>query len=235
MLIVKNMSVSYDALSLALEAVTFKIDKPSIVGIIGPNGAGKSTLFKAMLNIIPHQGSSSLTGNLKKVAYVEQKSQIDTTFPIKVFECVELGIYPRLKKFGVMKKEDKQQVEEAMQAVNMLAFKNRQIGELSGGQFQRILLARALAQDADIFLLDEPFVGIDMASEEIIIHILKQLKEKGKLILIVHHDLSKVTNYFDHLIILNKKCIAFGETHTVFTRKNLQEAYEGNLISGGVL
>lgn len=233
MLAVKNLTVSYGAAEYAIKDVTFAIDKPSIVGIIGPNGAGKSTLFKAMLNMIPHQGKSSLIQHLANVAYVEQKSQIDYTFPIKVAECVELGIYPRLKRFGRVKKADKRKVAQVLAAVEMTDYKERQIGELSGGQFQRVLLARALAQDADIFLLDEPFVGIDMASEKIIMAILRQLKQEGKLILIVHHDLSKVNHYFDHLLILNKKRIAFGPTMEIFTPENLHDAYGSSVLTKG--
>ncbi|MFK5277447.1 metal ABC transporter ATP-binding protein, partial [Lactococcus lactis] len=204
---------------------------------IGPNGAGKSTLIKAILNIVPHSGEILINGEvskkqLKKIAYVEQKSDIDHTFPIKVKECVSLGTYTGLKLFQKLGAKEWSRVSEALQKVNLLDYENRQIGELSGGQFQRVLLARCLVQEADYIFLDEPFVGIDSISEKIIMDILQDLKHQGKTILIVHHDLSKVKEYFDDIIILNRELIAYGPINENFSQKNLKKAYGDNIFIG---
>ena len=235
----RALEVSYDHTNLVVENVSVKIKGPTITGIIGPNGAGKSTLIKAILNLIDFGGEALINGNeakqeLKNVAYVEQKSQIDYTFPIKVRECVSLGTYPQLGLFHKVGKKQWGQVDEALAKVNLSEYGNRQISELSGGQFQRVLMARCLVQAADYIFLDEPFVGIDSVSEKIIMETLTELKNAGKTILIVHHDLSKVHDYFDQLLILNKKLVAFGQTAEVFTQENLRQAYGENLVMGGV-
>ncbi len=226
----QNVSVSYPNAVKALENISFALEGPTITGIIGPNGAGKSTLLKAMLHIIRSEGTITIDGSdsrkkLKDVAYVEQKSAIDFTFPITVEECVSLGTYSRvgvLKKLGQREWND---VYKALKMVGLLDFKKRQIGELSGGQFQRVLLARCLVQDTKYIFLDEPFVGIDLVSEQIIVSILNDLKKQGKTIVIVHHDLGKVKQYFDQVMILNKKLIAIGNTEEVFNKAILKEAY----------
>ena len=204
----KNLNVFYNE-NKVLKDIQLEVIPGRITGIIGPNGAGKSTLIKAILNIVPHSGEILINGEvskkqLKKIAYVEQKSDIDHTFPIKVKECVSLGTYTGLKLFQKLGAKEWSRVSEALQKVNLLDYENRQIGELSGGQFQRVLLARCLVQEADYIFLDEPFVGIDSISEKIIMDILQDLKHQGKTILIVHHDLSKVKEYFDDIIILNR-------------------------------
>lgn len=232
---VNQISVRYQTDQMAVKEVTFSIQEPAIVGIIGPNGAGKSTLIKAMLDLIPHTGeiffdSLPLKQFQKKIAYVEQKSAIDETFPITVKECVSLGLYPQMHFYQRIKKADWQKVEEALKAVAMLEFKNRQIGELSGGQFQRVLIARTLVQNADLIFLDEPFVGIDIVSEEIIMNLLQDLKSQGKYIFIVHHDLSKVETYFDQLILMKQQLIAVGPTKQVFTPKKLGQAFGQSLV-----
>ena len=205
----KNLNVFYNE-NKVLKDIQLEVIPGRITGIIGPNGAGKSTLIKAILNIVPHSGEILINGEvskkqLKKIAYVEQKSDIDHTFPIKVKECVSLGTYTGLKLFQKLGAKEWSRVSEALQKVNLLDYENRQIGELSGGQFQRVLLARCLVQEADYIFLDEPFVGIDSISEKIIMDILQDLKHQGKTILIVHHDLSKVKEYFDDIIILNRE------------------------------
>ncbi|NQE00048.1 metal ABC transporter ATP-binding protein, partial [Staphylococcus xylosus] len=159
-----------------------------------------------------------------------QKSNIDSTFPMKVLDCVILGFYPILKPWQLPRKQQKHEAEAALKKVNMFEYKDNQIGELSGGQFQRVLIARTLVQQTDIILLDEPFVGIDITSEEIIVELLKELSQKGKTILIVHHDLSKVEKYFDSLIILNKRLIDFGSVATVFNSSNLKAAYGTDIL-----
>jgi iron/zinc/copper transport system ATP-binding protein len=231
-LAVKSLFVSYHG-NEAVRNVSFSIEQGKMVGIIGPNGAGKSTLLKALLNLIPKDnGEVQIYGRSfnelrKSVAYVPQRSNIDWDFPINVLDTVLIGTYPNM---GILKRPKKKEKEWAMQClerVGMENFANRQIGELSGGQQQRVFLARALAQKSEIFFLDEPFVGIDASSEETIITILKELQNSGKTILVVHHDLSKVSNYFDQLILLNKELIGFGEIEDVFRPEVLAKAYSG--------
>ena len=196
MIEIQNLSVSYQG-QLALDKANVTIKGPTITGIIGPNGAGKSTLIKGLLGIVDHQGQALLDGQpldkeLKRIAYVEQKINIDYNFPIKVKECVSLGLYPKIKLFQRLKTSDWDKVNQALKIVGLEDFAERQISQLSGGQFQRVLIARCLVQEADYIFLDEPFVGIDSVSEEIIMKTLRQLRKDGKTILIVHHDLSKV-------------------------------------------
>ena len=232
----KNLNVFYNE-NKVLKDIQLEVIPGRITCIIGPNGAGKSTLIKAILNIVPHSGEILINGEvskkqLKKIAYVEQKSDIDHTFPIKVKECVSLGTYTGLKLFQKLGAKEWSRVSEALQKVNLLDYENRQIGELSGGQFQRVLLARCLVQEADYIFLDEPFVGIDSISEKIIMDILQDLKHQGKTILIVHHDLSKVKEYFDDIIILNRELIAYGPINESFSQKNLKKAYGDNIFIG---
>ncbi|MCT0052192.1 metal ABC transporter ATP-binding protein [Lactococcus lactis] len=232
----KNLNVFYNE-NKVLKDIQLEVIPGRITGIIGPNGAGKSTLIKAILNIVPHSGEILINGEvskkqLKKIAYVEQKSDIDHTFPIKVKECVSLGTYTGLKLFQKLGAKEWSRVSEALQKVNLLDYENRQIGELSGGQFQRVLLARCLVQEADYIFLDEPFVGIDSISEKIIMDILQDLKHQGKTILIVHHDLSKVKEDFDDIIILNRELIAYGPINESFSQKNLKKAYGDNIFIG---
>ncbi len=236
MIYINNLSVHY-VNNMALSHINLQIRSGRITGIIGPNGAGKSSLLKAVLNIIPHTGETfvdkkELKKLLKNIAYVEQKSNIDFTFPITVRECVALGTYSSLKLFQKLGKDEWSKVDEALEKVNLSDFKARQIGSLSGGQFQRVLIARCLVQEADYIFLDEPFVGIDSVSETIIMDILQHLKAQGKTILIVHHDLSRVRIYFDDLIILNKKLISAGAVAQVFTSENLKKAYGDNIFIG---
>lgn len=236
MIKIDHLNVFYSE-NKALTDVQLKLESGGIIGMIGPNGAGKSTLIKAILNIIPYSGRVLIEGKeskkiLKNIAYVEQKSNIDLTFPITVKECVSLGTYTGLKLFQKVGSKEWLRVAQALEKVNLSEYANRQIGELSGGQFQRVLLARCLVQEADYIFLDEPFVGIDLVSEKIIMDILQDLKEQGKLILIVHHDLSKVKVYFDELIILNKEIIAYGKVKESFTHENLKKAYGDNIFIG---
>lgn len=239
---VKQLTVSYQG-QKALIDISLQIPAGKITGIIGPNGAGKSTFLKGMLGLLKadtrtvYLGEQSIDSQKKRIAYVEQRSALDLSFPINVLEVVLLGTYPKL---GIMKRPKKQEKEQAMKAlktVQLEAFAKRQIGELSGGQLQRVFIARVLAQEADVIVLDEPFVGIDMTSEKVIMDILKQLKDAGKTIVIVHHDLHKVAHYFDDVIILKKELIAYGPVVTTFTNKNIQLAYGetmGDIIIKGV-
>lgn len=227
---VKELYVSYFG-SEALKNVSFTVEEGKLVGIIGPNGAGKSTLLKALLNLIQKEkGEVAILGKTikemrTKVAYVPQRSSIDWDFPITVFDTVLLGTYPKLGVFKSPKKIDKAFAYECLEKVGMTEFRNRQIGELSGGQQQRVFLARALAQEPEIYLLDEPFVGVDVTSEETIILILKQLRDLGKTVVVVHHDLRKAKEYFNELILLNKELIDFGVVEKVIRPEVLEKAY----------
>lgn len=234
MLSLQDIRVSYDGRQPILKDISLSLPKAAIVGIIGPNGAGKSTLMKAMIDLLPHTGEvvfgeKELSKQLKNVAYIAQKSSIDMTFPITVRDCVALGRQVGLGLFKRLPKQAYQKVDDALEKVGLLALSKRQISQLSGGQFQRMLVARALVQEADLILLDEPFVGIDMVSEQLIMELLKSQRDAGKLILVVHHDLSKVSDYFDQVILLNRRLITYGKTSQVFNRSNLAKTYENQL------
>lgn len=237
MIRIENLSVSYKE-TLALKDISLALHGPTITGIIGPNGAGKSTLLKGMLGIIPHQGQAFLDDkevkkSLHRIAYVEQKINIDYNFPIKVKECVSLGLFPSIPLFRSLKAKHWKKVQEALEIVGLADYAERQISQLSGGQFQRVLIARCLVQEADYILLDEPFAGIDSVSEEIIMNTLRDLKKAGKTVLIVHHDLSKIPHYFDQVLLVNREVIAFGPTKETFTETNLKEAYGNQLFFNG--
>ncbi len=242
MIDLKNLTVTYQD-KPAISNVSLTIREKAITGIIGPNGAGKSTLIKGMMDLVKKDsGVTTVDGkplnNVRKnIAYVEQRNTIDLTFPIKVKETVLLGTFPKLGLFHRPKEKEKLKVTESLKQVKMEEFGDRQIGELSGGQLQRVFIARALAQEADIIFLDEPFVGIDMNSEKVIIDLLKKLRDEGKTIVVVHHDLSKVTTYFDDLIILNQELISYGPISKSFTTANIKAAYGdsmGDLTIKGV-
>ena len=231
---VKGLSVSYDK-KRVLTNIYLEITAGKVYGVIGPNGAGKSTLFKAILGLIETNTGSVLINEKpiksqrKKVVYVPQKTDVDWQFPATVFDIVLMGRYPHKKIFSRINNLDRETAIGALKEVGMEHFKDRQIGELSGGQQQRVFLARALCQGADIFLLDEPFVGVDITTEEKIIQILKKLATEGKTLLVVHHDLSSVERYFDNVILLNQRLIAYGETESTFTKNNIAKAYGGQL------
>lgn len=231
---VSSLSVSYGR-KRVLTNIFLQLFAGNIYGIIGPNGAGKSTLFKAILGLLDiNTGKVRIKGKpieelRKEVVYVPQKNDVDWDFPATVFDIVEMGRYPHKKLFQRMSEYDKEMVHNALREVDMESYANRQIGELSGGQQQRVFLARALCQEADVFLLDEPFVGVDVTTEEKIIGILKRLASEGKTLLVVHHDLSTVPQYFDQVILLNQRLIAYGDTATTFTQENIAKAYSGQL------
>jgi ABC-type Mn2+/Zn2+ transport system ATPase subunit len=231
---VRELHVSYYGNEVVRD-VSFSIQQGCMVGIIGPNGAGKSTLIKALLNLIPKdKGEVFFFGKetqevRKKIAYVPQRSQIDWTFPITVMDTVLIGTYPSIGLFKLPKKKEKAWALECLQKVGLEEYRDRQIGELSGGQQQRVFLARALAQKPELLLLDEPFVGIDVASEETIIHILKELQMEDKTIVVVHHDLSKANSYFDQLLLMNKELVKFGAVQTVLNREVMSKAYAHQL------
>lgn len=227
---VQDLTVSYDG-NEVLQHISFSIKSGQLIGIIGPNGAGKSTLIKGMLDLIHRDcgdvriDGKKITKMRKQIAYVPQRSNIDWDFPILVRDTVLLGTYPKLGLFKRPTKTDKKWADECLDKVNMLDYRDRQIGELSGGQQQRVFLARALAQQANYFFLDEPFVGIDVTSENTIIAILKALRDEGKTVFVVHHDLTKVEQYFDQLLLINKKLMKYGDVKEVMQKELMSSAY----------
>ena len=231
---IKNVGVSYAMQPHVLKDCNATIEGPTITGIIGPNGAGKSTLLKAILGLIQSSGEILIDGEpvkkvLQKIAYVEQKSQIDFTFPITIRECVALGRTVKKKPLQRLTKEDWEKVDAAIEEVGLTDLASRQIGALSGGQFQRVLLARCMVQEAQYIFLDEPFVGIDMLSEKVIMTIIRKWIEEGKTILMVNHDLSKVKEYFDQVILVKHAIVASGKTEDVFIKKYLDDVYGGSV------
>ena len=231
---IKNVGVSYAMQPQVLKDCNATIEGPTITGIIGPNGAGKSTLLKAILGLIQSSGEILIDGEptkkvLQKIAYVEQKSQIDFTFPITIRECVALGRTVKKKPLQRLTNEDWEKVDAAIEEVGLTDLASRQIGALSGGQFQRVLLARCMVQEAQYIFLDEPFVGIDMLSEKVIMTIIRKWKEEGKTILMVNHDLSKVKEYFDQVILVKHAIVASGKTEDVFIKKYLDDVYGGSV------
>lgn len=227
---VSNLSVLYDA-NIAIDHISFTVNTGTLIGIIGPNGAGKSTLLKAMLGLVPKQSGTVTIDNRpikswkRKIAYIPQRAMIDWHFPITVLDTVLLGTYPHLSLFQRPRKKEKAWALQCLEKVKMTPFANKQIAELSGGQQQRVFLARALAQKAQFFFLDEPFVGIDVTSEKMIIEQLQKLRDEGKTIFVVHHDLSKVEQYFDQLVLINKRLIKAGPVDEVIQTDLMQEAY----------
>ncbi len=227
---VKNLHVSYHGKEV-VSNVSFEFKTHRLIGVIGPNGAGKSTLMKAALGLIPRdKGEVTFNGESVErirtnIAYVPQRTDIDWDFPITVIDAVLIGRYPKLGLFRRPKKADKEFAYKCLEQVDMEEFASRQIAELSGGQQQRVFLARALAQEAEYFFLDEPFVGIDVESEETIITILKNLRDQGKTVFVIHHDLTKVSSYFDDLILINKELIGAGPVQEVIKPEVMTKAY----------
>jgi manganese/zinc/iron transport system ATP- binding protein len=215
--------------------VDLTLTEPRLVGVVGPNGAGKSTLLKAILGLVPlASGEVRVLGRpvraqRKRIGYVPQRESVDWDFPVSVFDVVLMGTYGRLGWFRRPGAKERACAREALQRVGLQELANRQIGQLSGGQQQRTFLARALAQQADLYFLDEPLAGVDAATEKVIIELLKELRDQGKLVMVVHHDLRTVPQYFDHLVLLNMRVVASGPTETVFTPENLRKTYGGRL------
>ena len=220
---IKNLTVAYGE-NIALEDLNLNIEVGSLMALVGPNGAGKSTLIKAILKFLK-QITGEIKINAKTLAYVPQRNSVDWDFPTTLFDVVEMGCYGRVGLFKRVNKEEKQKVLKAIEQVGMLEFKDRQISELSGGQQQRAFIARALVQEADIYLMDEPFQGVDSTTEKSIVEILKQLKAEGKTIIVVHHDLQTVPAYFESVALINKTVIVSGKVSEVFTQENIDVTY----------
>lgn len=227
---VDELSVSY-AQTAVLWDISFSLPTKSLIGIIGPNGAGKSTLLKALLGLTPtlsgsvHFFGSSLEKVRNKVAYVPQRSSVDWDFPMTAYDLVMMGRFSRMGLLKWASKADKEATLNALRMVEMEDLSHRQIGQLSGGQQQRLFIARALVQDADLFLLDEPFAGIDLATEKTLLNLFSKLKAQGKTIVMVHHDLITAQKVFDWLVLLNTCLIASGPTQEVLTSQNLAKTY----------
>ncbi|MEM7167750.1 MAG: metal ABC transporter ATP-binding protein [Planctomycetota bacterium] len=231
---IHDLTVSYQRKPVLWD-IDLTVPAGKLVGIIGPNGAGKSTLLKAALGLVPvasgwvrffGAGYRSQRGS---VGYVPQRETVDWDFPVNALDVVLMGTYGQL---GWLKRPGRKEREFAracLEQVGMSDLAGRQISELSGGQQQRVFLARALAQRADLYLMDEPFAGVDAATEAAIVEVLRNLKDKQKTVMVVHHDLQTVEEYFDHLILLNMRLVAAGPTEDVFTRENLLATYGGRL------
>ncbi len=231
---IHDLTISYHKKPV-LWGIDLDIPEGALVGIIGPNGAGKSTLIKSILGMLPLASGyvkiygDELRQRRKQVAYVPQRESVDWDFPVTVRDVVLMGRYGHLGAFQRPRRLDHEKVDQALAQIGMAAYRDRQIGNLSGGQQQRVFLARALAQDADIYLMDEPFVGVDAATESIIIDLLRDLRRQDKTVVVVNHDLQTAKEYFDYLLLLNMRKVAFGPTADVFTPELLQKTYGGKL------
>jgi manganese/zinc/iron transport system ATP- binding protein len=231
---IHDLTVAFDRKPV-LWNIDISIPQGKLVGIVGPNGAGKSTLIKAVMGLLPLSSGyvkvfdQTLDVVRDRISYVPQRESVDWDFPASVLDVVLMGRYGKLGLFKRPRKADRDVAMECLKKVGMESFINRQISQLSGGQQQRTFLARALAQQADIYFLDEPFAGVDAATEKTIIQLLQEMTNAKKTVIVVHHDLQSVTEYFDWVILLNTRLIAHGPTDATFTSQNLQEAYGGKL------
>jgi manganese/zinc/iron transport system ATP- binding protein len=237
----KTLAVDVDDLTVAyrekpvLWDIDLKVPRGVLMAIVGPNGAGKTTLIKTILGLVkPAAGRVLIHGRPYKeqrhlVAYVPQRGSVDWDFPTNVLDVVMMGRYGELGWIRRPGKTEQQLAEEALQKVGMLDFKKRQISQLSGGQQQRVFLARALVQEAQVYFMDEPFQGVDATTEKAIVKLLKELREAGKTVLVVHHDLQTVSEYFDWVMLLNVRSIASGKVREAFTENNLRLAYGGKV------
>ncbi|WP_171177256.1 metal ABC transporter ATP-binding protein [Ruegeria sp. HKCCD8929] len=238
-LAIRGLTVSYGQ-KPAVFSVDMTVRPGAMTAIIGPNGAGKSTLLKAALGIVkPLSGQVSVFGKplddqRARIAYVPQRASVDWDFPTRVIDVVLMGLYRELGLLGRLRARHTAKAMDCLNRVGMHDFVDRQIGQLSGGQQQRVFLARALAQEADLYLLDEPFAGVDAATEKAIISVLKSLREAGKTVVVVHHDLATVTDYFDHVFLINTRKVAEGSVAEAFTAETLQAAYGGRLATAQV-
>ena len=231
---VHDVTVAYQRKPV-LWHVDLTLTEPTLLGIIGPNGAGKSTLIKAILGLVPlvsgsvHMFGQPVSQERRRVGYVPQRESVDWDFPVSVLDVVLMGTYGHLGWFRRPGAAEKAWARQCLDMVGLGELESRQIGQLSGGQQQRTFLARALAQQADIYLMDEPFAGVDAATERAIFALLVKLREQGKTVLVVHHDLRTVASYFDRVALLNVRLVAAGPTRQAFTEDNLRKTYGGRL------
>jgi manganese/zinc/iron transport system ATP- binding protein len=231
---VHDLTVSYDRKPVLWD-IDLELPQGKLIGVVGPNGAGKSTLIKAIMGLVDHSSGyvkifgKTLDEVRQRVSYVPQRESVDWDFPASVRDVVMMGRYGNLGLFKRPRKADEEAVMDSLRKVGMESYIHRQISQLSGGQQQRVFLARALAQNADFYLMDEPFAGVDAATEEAIVTLLREMSAQGKTVIVVHHDLQSVSHYFDWVILLNLRLMAYGPTETTFTRDMLQETYGGKL------
>lgn len=231
---IHDMTVAYHRKPVLWD-VDLDVPPGSLVGIVGPNGAGKSTLIKAVLDLIPRVSGRVLVfgkpyrQQRHRVAYVPQRESVDWDFPVSALEVVAMGLYGRIGWFRPVTRRHREIALHALERVGIADLAHRQISQLSGGQQQRTFLARALVQEADLYLMDEPFAAVDAATEKAIVRLLQDLRAAGRTALVVHHDLQTVAEYFDRVVLLNLRVVASGLTETVFTRENLQKTYGGRL------
>ena len=231
---IHDLTVSYDRKPV-LYGIDVTVEPGALVGVVGPNGAGKSTLIKTIMGIVPSSGGwvkvfgQPFDKAVTRVGYVPQRESVDWDFPVSVMDVVLMGRYGHAGLLRRVGKRDREIARDCLEKVNMAPFASRQIGNLSGGQQQRVFLARALAQESDLYLMDEPFAGVDAATETAIVELLRELKERGKTLLIVHHDLATAREYFDKLLLLNMRLVAYGGVEEVFNAELLQKTYGGRL------
>ncbi len=237
----KAIPLSIDDLTVAYHRkpviwdVSLDLPAGSLVGVVGPNGAGKSTLLKAVMDLIPRASGrikvfgESYADNRGRVGYVPQRESVDWDFPVDALDVVTMGLYREIGWCFPVRKKHRQAAMEALRRVGMADLANRQISQLSGGQQQRTFLARALVQDADLYLMDEPFAAVDASTERAIVDVLRDMRARGKTAVVIHHDLQTVAEYFDYVVLLNMRVVAHGSVKDVFTPENLQKTYGGRL------
>ena len=233
-LLVEDVTVAYHRRPV-LWYIDYQAPSSKLIAIIGPNGSGKTTLIKAILDLVPRAAGEVLIfgepyrQQRHRVGYVPQRTSVDWDFPVSALDVVAMGMYRRIGWLRRVTRKHRDEAKQALDRVGMADFASRQISQLSGGQQQRVFLARALAQNADLYFMDEPFAGVDAATERAIVEILRQLRESGKTVIVVHHDLQTVHEYFDEVVLLNMRLIATGPTADVFTPENLRKTYGGKL------
>ena len=230
---VRGLTASYGARP-ALSDLSFAVRPGRLTAIVGPNGAGKSTLLKAAIDLIPADGrvrfwNQPLRAVRRRIGYVPQRASVDWEFPITAGQVVATGLYSQIGWFRPVTRAWKKKAHDALERVGLAEFADRQIGQLSGGQQQRVFLARALAQNADLYLMDEPLAGIDASTEQVIFSLLSDSRTEGRTVVVVHHDLDSVPTYFDDVILLNRRLIAFGPVDETFTAENLKTTYGGKI------
>jgi manganese/zinc/iron transport system ATP- binding protein len=231
---IHDLTVAYQSKPVLWD-IDLDIPAGKLVGVVGPNGAGKSTLIKAVMDLLPRASGAvrffgkTFKESRRRIAYVPQRESVDWDFPISALDVVTMGTYGRIGWCLPVRSTHRKQALAAMDRVGIADLAHRQISQLSGGQQQRAFLARALVQDADLYLMDEPFAAVDAATEKAIVALLQNLRAAGKTCVVVHHDLQTVPDYFDHTLLLNMRVVAFGPTADVFTKENLQKTYGGKL------
>lgn len=233
-LLIEDVTVAYHRRPV-LWNIDYQAPHSKLIAIVGPNGSGKTTLIKSILDLVPRAAGRVLIfgqeyrNQRHRVGYVPQRTSVDWDFPVSALDVVAMGLYRKIGWFKPVARAHRETAKEALDRVGMVDFASRQISQLSGGQQQRVFLARALVQNADLYFMDEPFAGVDAATERAIVDILRSLRESGKTVIVVHHDLQTVHEYFDEVMLLNMRLIAAGSTSEVFTTENLRKTYGGKL------